>query len=294
MNAPSVTSSLSRKLSLCLSLGALLAAFVAPVVSSAATIEPSTWYSAGTAGTPVDNGGLQFVTNGDTTTGGGGLQHILTYFSPASIANVGDSVGVSMSFSGVRIGTPGSVALGFAFYNSGGNQIAANELSQQNAAFNAYRGYRVGTRPVTNVGDAPFELRARTGNSNALANTGTAHPTVIGGGGEVLGTQRGIESNILYDLSYVITRTGENSLSVALSIVGGTLAGYSETWTITGTEANPLFTDFDTFAITLGSANNFSSLTLYDVSITSIPEPKTAGVLVGFGVLGLALLRRRR
>lgn len=284
-----------RHLCVRLSLGALLAAFAAPSVSSAVTTEPTTWYSAGTAGTPVDGGGLQFVTNGDTTTGGGGLQHILTYFSPASVANVGDSVGVSLTFSGVRIGSPTNVALGFAFYDSGGNQISANELGQQSGStFNAYRGYRVSARPVTGAGAEPFELRGRTGNNNALANTGTAHATLIGTGGDVLGAARGIESNTLYNVSYVLTRTDADTISVAFSIVGGTLAGYSETWTITGTEANPLFDTFDTFAISLGSASNFSSLTLYDVSITSIPEPKTAGALVGLGVLGLALIRRRR
>lgn len=294
MNITRTSPTLLRRLLLRLSLGALLAAFASPAVSSAATIEPTTWYSAGTAGTPVADDGLQFVTNGDTTSGGGGLQHILTYFSPTSIANVGDSIGVSLTFSGVRIGTPTTYHFGFAFYNSGGNQISANALGQQDPAFSAYRGYRVGTRPVTNAGNEPFELRGRTGNNNALANTGTAHATLIGTGGEVLGTNRGIESNTLYNVSYVLTRTGENTLSVALSIVGGTLVGYSETWTITGTEANPLFTEFDTFAISLGSVNNFSTLTLYDVSITSIPEPSTAAALLGLGALGLASLRRRR
>lgn len=291
MNTRNITSAPLRHLCL----GVLLAGFLAPAASSAATIEPTTWYSAGTAGTPVVGDGLQFVTNGDTTStvGAGGIQHILTYFSPASIANVGDSIGISLTFRATGVSTTTSLGVGFAFYDSGGNQISANGLGQNNAAFSAYRGYRVAARPQTNAGGTPLELRGRTVNNTALANT-TSHAYVIGSGGETSVSQRNIASNTLYDVSYVLTRTAEDTIGVAFSLVGGSLAGYNGSWSIASTVENPLFTTFDTFAISLNSASVFSTITLYDVSIAAIPEPSTAAALVGLGALGLASLRRRR
>lgn len=270
MNIPGLPALPSRRLSALLACALSLSALLPSAAAAPTVVKPTTWYSSGSAGTPVEGGGLQFATDGDTTQSGGGIQHILAYFPPVTLTNVGDSITVSLAFSGVRIGTPTSINVGFGLYDSGGKRISSNGRGQQHPAFHSYRGHRVGMRLVSAAREKPFDLRARTGDSAVLANTDTAHPLVLGTGGKVLGAARGVESHIRYDVTYAITRTGADTLDVAFSVVGGSLAGYSETWTVSDFGGHPLLT-YDTFAISLRSAKILSSLILHGVTITTAP-----------------------
>jgi hypothetical protein len=275
-------------------LASIFAALVALPLAQATTIVPEVWYSATSPGTPVTDG-VQFTTNDGTADT---VRHVLTYFTPASLSNVGDSVSMSLKFSATFTGTPstwGANLFGFGLYDSGGSRISADGLGGTGGSgspFSGYTGYRVAVRPRVNTAQSPFDggLRARTGDSATLGNNG-AHTEVTGGGaGGTTGTARTFVSGIEYNITWTITRTDANSLSILFEVGG--LSGYSHTWSVAST-----YITFDTFAITLSNQNIFDSITLTDVSITSnsvIPEPKTAAVLLGLGVLAIGAGLRRR
>jgi len=269
-------------------LGLPLGLAIAALSAQAATIEPTTWYSSGPADTPVEGGGLQF----DTKTSSG-IQNILTYFDPVSLSAPGDSLNLSLTFSAkihyAATGTP----FRFALYDSGGKQISDNGLGQNNSAFNAYRGYRVGVGIKESSSDNAFELRPRSANETALGG-GTSHPAALGG--YTGATSSNLASDTLYNASYTITRTDANTLAISISITGGALSDYNGSWSVSST-SDPFYTTFDTAAIMMNSNGLFDSLTLYNVSITStssIPEPATVALLLGGATLGFVGWRRRR
>lgn len=266
------------------------AAFIlTPVIGSSAVIVPDVWYSAGSAGVAQEEGAIRFATN-ENTAGTGGIQHVLTYIEPVSLSNIGDSINVSLSFSAGSVGsvTTGHI-LGFAFYDSGGSRISANGLGQNNTLFSGYRGYRAATRTLADSG-RPFEFRARSAGNNALGNTGTAHATSFGTSGP--STSVKFLADTLYHVDYGLTRTADG-LDITFEITGGSLASYVGSWSVASTDS-AFYTTFDTFAISLGSANVFSSLTISDVSITVVPEPATAATLLGVCAVALTLGARRR
>lgn len=151
-------------------------------------------------------------------------------------------------------------------------------------------------RPATDTGKSdPFELRARSGTANTLANTTTAHATLIGTGG-TSSTDSALVSGTQYNVTYSITRTGADTLSIAFSLTGSGVTGYSDSWTV-ASSSGAFYTAFDTFALSLGNSNIFNSITLHDVSLSAsiIPEPRSVAALLGLGALGLvAAMRWRR
>jgi PEP-CTERM motif. len=264
-------------------------ALVAVSLSQAATIVPETWYSSHSGGTTVGDG-VQFATNEGTS-----VRHILTYFTPTTLSNVGDSVNVSLTFSAQFTTDPASnnTNFGFSLYNSDGNRISADDLGSSSSTFNSYRGYRVNmrTKPA-NASQAALLLRTRSGNNDILGSS-TAHPVLI----EEVQNGGSSGSNLVsgnqYDVEYTITRTGADELGISFTITGMGLSNYSYSWTVAST-TDGFTTTFDTFAITLASQSIFESITLKNVTVSTIPEPGAAAALTGLGALGLVACRRRR
>lgn len=271
--------------------GILLGLAAASLPARAATIVPDTWYSTGSAGTPAQGGGVEFVTNV-----GSGLQSILTYFEPASLSNIGDSLSVSLTFSAQFDTMSNSeYPLSFGFFDSGGTQIAANNLGANGgtpSAFDAYHGYRVAMNTFSR-NQSPIRLQARSGTGPALPS-GIAYESLGNGGTSGKAT---LEADTLYNMTYTITRKDANTLDVTFSFTGGNApAGYNGSWSVAST-SNGFTTSFDTFAVMLQSAGTFDTLTFHNVSITTpdaIPEPSTVAVMGMGGLMLMAGLRRWR
>lgn len=249
---------------------------------------PETWYSAGPAGTAVE-GGIQFATN--TATGSvSTYQSILTYFQPAALTQVGDELKVTATFSG-QLGTNSRDSerpLGFAFYNSEGSQISANDLGENGGgAYNPYSGYQ--TRMNTTArGQSPLVFRARTSASNALLN---GHTTLSGG--NTGNGSRLLEDDTIYTVSYSIARTDASTLLISFSMTGGNLGeNYIGSLSVASGSAG-FTTTFDTFAVTVQNQNIFDTLTIHDVTISgpAIPESSTVALMLAGGVFALAMVR---
>lgn len=256
----------------------ILVALVALPFARAATLVPNPWYSSHSPGVS-EHGGVRFVTNE-----GNGVRHVLTYFKPASLTLVGDSLSVSFTFSVQFDADPGSNSsnFGFALYNSDGRRISADGHgagTSNMTAFTDYRGYRVNmrTKPA-NASQAPLVLRTRAVSHNALGNTNAAHPILV----EKVQGSGSAGSNLVsgypYNVLYTITRVSDDALDISFTVRGRGLANYGYTWLVDATTIG-FTTTFDTFAITLANEKIFDSITLTDVSITSgafLPESSVA------------------
>lgn len=242
---------------------ALLALAASCAVTQAATLRPDNWHAAGPAGSPAPDGSWIFVTN-QKTAPTAGIQHILTHFAPVSLARAGDSIEVSLVFSG-QFSTPlnRGYVFGLALYDAGGKRISASGLGQSTASFPGYRGYRVGIRPQS-AQQKPLELRVRTTGNTALGNTSAAHATLLGEGGTASPSALVPESRYAATLS--LTRVPSGDLSVTANIQGEGLNGYRHTWTV---PADHII--FDTFAISLGSPGISQSITIHEAIISTKP-----------------------
>ncbi|AHF90798.1 anchor protein [Opitutaceae bacterium TAV5] len=271
---------------------ALLGLSLSPLLvrADSATIEPTTWYYSGPS-SAVTSGedGLTFTTKA-TADYPTSIRHVLTYFTSTTLANSGDSLSVSLTFSG-QLNNPTNYAFNFAFYDSGGSQIPENGLGQgsgSSSPFFNYTGYRVGIRAQASTTTQPFELRTRSV-ANAVLGSTSAHTGETAGGPA---SSTALTSGASYNITYTITRIDPANLGISISVTGAGLGdNYNGSWTVAST-----YTTFDTFAITIGGASAFDSITLSDVVITTtaIPEPSTVSVLLGAGGLIAALVFRRR
>ncbi|MDR1280352.1 MAG: PEP-CTERM sorting domain-containing protein [Opitutaceae bacterium] len=274
-----------------------LALALLPARADAATTEPTTWYYSGpTSAVTSGEDGVTFTTKATTDYPSGSIRHVLTYFTPTILANAGDSLSVSQTFSGTFTNSPANYAFNLAFYDSGGSQISQNGLSQNGGGasagnpFNDYTGYRVGIRAQSHASTNPFELSARPGSNSVLGSTGAhTNPTTGGPAGSTA-----LTSGTSYGITYTITRIDSGNLGISISVTGAGLGdNYRGSWTVAST-----YTTFDTFAITIGSAGSFDSITLSNVQITSnttaVPEPSAVALFLGAGGLIAALAFRGR
>ncbi|AHF94172.1 hypothetical protein OPIT5_07580 [Opitutaceae bacterium TAV5] len=260
--------------------------------------QKSAWYFSA-ASTNLDDsadGSLKFTTSATS-----GIQSVVTYFSdtPVSLANNGDSLSVSLKFSGyvTEIGE-----LRLSFFNSGSQRVDADGLGSWNSKFTAYRGYTTYADTRLNSRD-PLALLLRNTNDGTIVNGSSHQGTTDTGGnpiprGGVQSASNDFANNVDYIATYTITRASADTVSITMSLTGGALTGYSYTWTeIASDYAN---TGLDTFVITTASQFTFDSLTLKQATITftpAIPESSTTAAMLGVATLalvfGAAVLRRR-
>lgn len=246
--------------------------------------QKSAWYNSGASSTINDSNDGALKINTAT----GNMPGIISYFatpkSPTQLAQIGDSLSVSLKFSLEVRGTisSGGDMFRFSLFNSGGSRVYNDNHGLSNAAFTSYRGYTAYLDVTGQKTQDPIGLRLRDTDGSGLVNNGS-HPNKIperGGNRESEGAMY-FASNVDYTATYTITRESNSTLKIDMKIEGGSLTGYSMTWTgITDGYADQ---GFDTFAIVLGNAATFNSITLKEFIITSstIPEPSSAVVLVG-------------
>lgn len=244
--------------------------------------QKSAWYFSA-ASTNLDDsadGSLKF-----TTSATDGIQSVVTYFSdtPVSLVNTGDSLSVSLKFSGYVTGT-GELRL--SFFNSGGQRADADGQGSWNNKFTAYRGYTTYADTRLNSRD-PLALLLRNTNDVTIVS-GSSHKGTTDINGTLIprgGTQSSFNSfanDVDYTATYTITRTSETSVSITMSLSGGTLSGYSYTWTEIASD----YADagLDTFVITTGNKFTFDHLTLKQAVVSfspAIPEPAGMAAVLG-------------
>jgi hypothetical protein len=216
-----------------------------------------------------------------------------TYFASQTLANTGDELMLTWTFSPTTIAANTSQAFNLAVVN-GATHLSADGSSPASQVYAGYSMYMNMSSPNLgnanpfnlkewNLGATPGALLSASGNWASLANGGTSGNT-------------GFVSGSTYTLVMTLTRNASSGLDITSTMTGGSLNGTGSE-TISFTDTTPNTFTYDTFALrqtgsSSGAAQIDSSLFKVDF-ITATPEPTTFA-LAGLGLLGLAGYRRMR
>ena len=223
-----------------------------------------------------------------------------TYFASQTLANTGDQLMFTWTFTPTTITQNSSLGFNLAVVN-GATHLSADG-SPANQVYAGYSMYMNMSSPNLGNGN-PFALRewAVAGGANNLLSTsaawganGVASATLANGG---TSGNAGFTSGISYTLVMTLTRNASSGLDIVSTMTGGTING-TGTVTSSVTDSTPNTFTYDTFALrqsgtASGAAQVDTSLFKVDFITTSVPEPTTFA-LVGLGMLGLAGYRRMR
>ncbi|GAT32639.1 PEP-CTERM protein-sorting domain-containing protein [Terrimicrobium sacchariphilum] len=234
----------------------------------------NTYFVSNQTGAGVTTGSSLGLTVG-TSTGTTNTTYLVGYFPDVSLINVGDSISMSLSFSGPINATNEAFRVGF--YDSGNSQLTSNvTASNGSAVMKDYTGYSASLGANTTPSASNTFKERSTSNNNLFSSSSYnsfSSPTLAGSVGST-GSR-----NLTYTLELVAT-------GVKMTIDYGTYS-YSYIDTVTP------YTNFDTFAIyseKSTSTTTSPTLTFTNLTISSVPEPSTFVLCA----LGLGLLLRRR
>jgi hypothetical protein len=230
----------------------------------------SAWYSSYNAQASDSTGDL-VVDAGD---------YVISYFtdsgSSLTLGSIGDSITASVTFS---IDTPVDNTFGvfrIALLDSNDTRISADGAGYSNSAFNDDTGY--GAFLNLNASSA-MKIYERDVVDDQLINGNNAWTSLTS---ENLGTGETFSGDYTLDITLLLTVDGVE-ISVDLSGVTG--------YTGTVTDTTDLQTAFDSIVI-YGASSAMESFTLKDVTVSSIPEPSAAALMMGATALLLVLRRR--
>lgn len=162
---------------------------------------------------------------------------------------VGRSIKATLVFTAYGITTTpsSSLRIGLFDYADGGTRVSADNFSGSGGNGQGVRGYMLNLNFGTTFGtDEPLSFYARNNltDGNLMGTTGVY--AGLGSGpnnGALNGTEAFVDGNS-YTLDLIVTRTGENSVTVGTTITGG-----GHTWTHSFTESVYDYHRFDAIAI---------------------------------------------
>lgn len=241
----------------------------------------SAWYSS-------TSGASLTYENGALTSPKG--HHLVTYFTDMNGAEnqvialgVGDKLVVEFSFS-ITGSASNSGGLRVGLMDSGGSRISKDSQTLNAAAFLDYTGYAAFLS--NGAGSAGKFYKRNPGVSNALIHSGsTVYSDLMGAGS---GTGATFVDGTNYTGTFTLERTA-SGVFMSISLSG--LDGYSFSYT----DSDAPCTSFDTFVI-WGAANLLETYTLTGFTvnyIAAVPEPNSAGAIMGVVMMGAVVSRRR-
>jgi hypothetical protein len=199
---------------------------------------------------------------------------IYTAFADTTLLD-GETITLTMDYRFTGTPTTGSETFRVALYDANAAAaITADQGSISDANEQEYAGYYAGLAIGANPVTGGSVLRQRdTGNSNALTSSSQSSTLAFTNVGVASGTT-------VHTLEYSITRTG-SSLAISAEIDGVPF--------VSVTDSTAIYTTFNAFAF----AGVGGTVVVDNIQIVTVPEP-TTGMLVGLGLLPLAVLLRRR
>lgn len=216
------------------------------------------WYAPGAAVSTIGvrNNALTLVANDN--------DRLMWGYLPALSLAIGDSLTFTVDFSFNRLQPAGTGAFKIALCSSNGLAPKRADGGPPNGAYLGYASF-------TNPGDATAGTRLRKRSGPAAGNATATLLELSDGATDVIwatfganrtGLAGALQPNTRYTKTLRLTRTGVDSMRVATSISGGTLAASNA---LTEIDPAAIFTQFDTIAI--GAAE---SVQAGDLAITRI------------------------
>jgi len=204
------------------------------------------------------------------------------------LTNVGDSITLSLTFTGTTTGSDiATNAFRLGLLNSGGGatrveaDVSGNLVAE--TAFNGWDGYAVflTPRPEGNSQSVDSSIQKRTGTNDQLFSSSafTQVGSAVNNNIQVGSTSR--------TLVFTIEKTGADAVSLIASYAGSEILNV--------TDSSSIFDSFDAFAFSnFNGASSVDPITFSNISVTTaVPEPSTYAILAGMMALGLVMLRRR-
>lgn len=221
---------------------------------------------------------LKFA-NGDATQGA--FDYFTGTFASTALANVGDTITLSFTFTTNKISLTTAQALRFGLFNVG-SATTGSETPAANS-FRTATGYRVDYGPLDNTSNG---IRERTFTSSNLFNSGIS-PLLSGQNYQDF-TFKFLD-NTTYSGSFKLELLTGSQVKITAEIGGN---AYSLTDTASA------FTTFNAFSFyitntSVGSPDYQASLDFTALTVTIVPEPATWGLALGGFTLALVGFRRR-
>lgn len=236
------------------------------------------WYDSGASS------GLTLDTTNHVLNFNGGGQFFVGSFtaanSPQTLTEIGASLSVHFTFTltGSAISANG---LRIGLFNSGGNQVHADNGGLSSTTYASYSGYVLYTDPGVSSTNQNVMNKVSLSSGNVALMTGS-RPTGFAWNNAA---HANLASGTSYEGIFTVTKLSATSSSVSIS-----LGGLS--WTVT--DSSSPFSSFDTFAI-LGGSSAFSNMAVSNISaIYTVPEPSSCIYLGLASLIFLPILWRRR
>lgn len=198
----------------------------------------------------------------------GNLSNALGYDATASFST---AKGAFNNSTALAIGESITVSFDFRITIAGGSDSAGLRFGLGNSS-NTY-AFTVGTGTSTGGNIAQFA-------ANTVGGTNTGYTTT--------GTPLGINNTTAHTFSLTLTRATNNTLSFIANIDGS-----SFTASMSNTTSNFVF---NSIIVGQGGTNNDFNIdnVLVTTTATAVPEPSTTALFIGAGILGAAIVARRR
>lgn len=222
----------------------------------------------------------------ELTPNSGAIRHAVAYFagpsSPISLDSTNPAIRVNFNIRATSRDPDNNFnVLRFGLLNSG----AARLTTDENPDLTLVGGYGL----FINSATSRIQLRSRPA-SDAPLFSSISSPNwsgVVGDDTPASNDEIAMLQNVTYSIEFVIERQANDDLEFTYTLSNG-----SDTSTqVLSLDAGGLNYDFDTFGIAWGNA--FGDGWIDNVTITHVPEPGIAGLLVGFIVLAGLIYRRR-
>lgn len=227
--------------------------------------------------TPTGNA-LSLTTTSTSTTI---FRRLAGEFTAQSLANVGDSITLSVDFRMTTLGTTGNTNRGFkvGLFNNNGTSLTADVATTAEATITSLsddKGYFVGIGTGT------------TGTTAIMKENGLAASFMAGTDIDYLTPSGGLSPQIgdllAHSLVLTITKDTAGTLKVDFTLDGGAVD-------LTSGGGTTLVTSFNEVGFSNGAYQ--TGFVIDNINVTTIPEPATMSILA-LGALMLQRLRRQR
>jgi hypothetical protein len=245
--------------------------------------------------TVVDSGqGTSSPVIGNTTTTSSAAR-IIGYFTPQTLASVGDKITMTFTVSfndATGVGNGGD-NFRYALFDLNGESAPAAENTAGNgsADTNNFLGYWAGVMTGSGANGSLRERFDTTNNdmfANASATANLVTPPITGSNVAIAGQVNGTGTPTLYTGVFTITRTASG---VDLS---GSFSGNGGSNTFAASEATPISLTYGAVGFLNGSGISADQVILRDVDVTYTPIPEASGLVLMSVAIAGGLARRRR
>lgn len=205
----------------------------------------------------------------------------VVYFTPKTLA-IGETIQLNYNITFTNADSAANAFRIGLFNSASGTIFTSDQSATTSTGLYPYQGYFETQRvTLTNAGSA-YQRSATTSQASLFSVTNAQNI----GSPASLGASNGVS----YSAMFSLTRTGASSMRLDSQFGNQTLQSFEDTDAITDT--------FNAFAFQIGNASTSpvipTTMTFTELSVSVVPEPSAAGLLLSCFVAGFVFFGRNR